>query len=312
MFKQNYVDQVRLLVNVLPHITDEKCFALKGGTAINLFVRDMPRLSVDIDLFYLPIEPREESLKNIVAALNRIAERVKKALPKVKISVPQLDEEIRFDVTHERSTIKVEVSPVTRGCLFNPEPRRTRPAVEQEFGFAEMPVVSFPDLYAGKLCAALDRQHPRDWFDVKLLLENEGIDRALVQALVVYVACSKEPMNEVLNPRWNDIRNTYEKHFVGMTRDVTPIEDLEKIREPMLDEIARHFTVEDGEFLLSLKRKEPNWALVGIEGIKDLPALKWKLLNINKMSDESREKATKKLEEAIELLHQRRKRMAAN
>jgi hypothetical protein len=46
------------LIRVLPSIAEEACFALKGGTAINLFVRDMPRLSVDIDLTYLPVQPR--------------------------------------------------------------------------------------------------------------------------------------------------------------------------------------------------------------------------------------------------------------
>lgn len=61
--------QVALLVRVLPWVATEKCLALKGGTAINLFVRDMPRLSVDIDLAYLPIEPREASLQHISAAL---------------------------------------------------------------------------------------------------------------------------------------------------------------------------------------------------------------------------------------------------
>ena len=60
-----FFKQVELLLRTLPYIAAEKCFALKGGTAINLFVRDMPRLSVDVDLTYLPVEPREESLGKI-------------------------------------------------------------------------------------------------------------------------------------------------------------------------------------------------------------------------------------------------------
>ena len=54
-FREVYRRQVQLLIRVLPSIAEEACFALKGGTAINLFVRDMPRLSVDIDLTYLPV-----------------------------------------------------------------------------------------------------------------------------------------------------------------------------------------------------------------------------------------------------------------
>jgi hypothetical protein len=53
-----FTEQVRLLVALLPSVAKQTCFALKGGTAINLFLRDMPRLSVDIDLTYLPVEDR--------------------------------------------------------------------------------------------------------------------------------------------------------------------------------------------------------------------------------------------------------------
>lgn len=64
-----YRKQVQLLVRVLPLVDTEKCFALKGGTAINLFYRILPRLSVDIDLLYIPMDDRETALINIKAAL---------------------------------------------------------------------------------------------------------------------------------------------------------------------------------------------------------------------------------------------------
>ena len=67
-----YVKQVRLLLSVLPDMAREPVFALKGGTAINLFYRDMPRLSVDIDLTYLPVADRQSSLEGIDDALDRI------------------------------------------------------------------------------------------------------------------------------------------------------------------------------------------------------------------------------------------------
>ena len=68
-----YRRQVTLLVRVLPFVAAETCFALKGGTAINLFVRNMPRVSVDIDLTYLPVADRGTSLRAIDAAMKRIA-----------------------------------------------------------------------------------------------------------------------------------------------------------------------------------------------------------------------------------------------
>ena len=76
-FSDLYRRQVALLLRVLPFVAEEKNFALKGGTAINLFIRDMPRLSVDIDLTYLPVQERAASLAGIDTALRRISARVR-------------------------------------------------------------------------------------------------------------------------------------------------------------------------------------------------------------------------------------------
>ncbi len=75
-----YRRQVELLIRCLPAVEKQTCFALKGGTAINLFVRNMPRLSVDIDLVYLPIEPRDQTLLNIENALNNITRDIKRSI----------------------------------------------------------------------------------------------------------------------------------------------------------------------------------------------------------------------------------------
>lgn len=101
----------------------------------------------------------------------------------------------------ERGTqIKVEVTPVLRGCVFQPEEKPVSNAVEEQFGFAAIQVVSFPDLFAGKLVAALDRQHPRDLFDVHDLLSNEGIDDGLRAAFVVYLVSHHRPIERLLAP----------------------------------------------------------------------------------------------------------------
>lgn len=310
MFSAKYIEQVSLLVRTLPFVADEKCFALKGGTAINLFVRDMPRLSVDIDLTYLPIEPREDTLSKIDAALRRIAATVRDSNPDTEIDIEDKKSIINFNVRQGTSIVKVEVSPVTRGCLFPPELKHVRPAVEEKFGYAELPVVSFADLYAGKLCAALDRQHPRDLYDVMLLLDNEGLSRRLVQALMIYIACNKQPMNEIIAPNWLDIDKAYTNHFVGMTREAVPLETLKNTRERLLDEIARYIEPQDIEFLLSLKRKAPNWDLLGIPDVSKLPAIQWKLHNIGKMAAESHATALKKLDEALKSMLERKQRLA--
>jgi predicted nucleotidyltransferase component of viral defense system len=181
-FAEIYRRQAALLVRVLPFIAEEDCFALKGGTAINLFVRDMPRLSADIDLTYVPVQPRPESLAAIEAALSRIAKRIRAGISKAQVTESRAGEEqalTKLFPRHEGVQIEIEITPVMRGCIDEPEQRVVSPTVEEEFGFAEMPVLPFADLYGGKLVAAIDRQHPRDLFDVHDLLAREGIDDKL-------------------------------------------------------------------------------------------------------------------------------------
>ena len=175
-FSDSYRRQVGLLLRTIPHIAREDCFALKGGTAINLFVRDLPRLSVDIDLTYVPVFSRSQSLGAIDKAMQRIAERIIKANPGVHVGQSRHDGAVTKLVVREKGIqIKIEVTPVLRGCVYQPQLQRVSPAVEAMFGFAEMQVVSFADLYAGKIVAALDRQHPRDLFDIRDLLVTAAV-----------------------------------------------------------------------------------------------------------------------------------------
>ncbi len=231
MASEVFEGQVALLVRVLPYVATETCFALKGGTAINLFVRDLPRLSVDIDLVYLPIEDRETSLIGIRSALSRIAQKIRKAIPDSVVTDSANAGGTLVLVRQRNAQIKIEVTPVLRGTVHPTELKTVRPSVEEQFGFAEIQVVSFADLYAGKLVAALDRQHPRDLFDVQHLLANEGIDDALYQAFLAYVLSHNRPAHELLQPRLKEIRRTFETEFVGMTVSETSLEMLLATRE---------------------------------------------------------------------------------
>src|SRR5437868_140536 len=197
---EGYRKQVALLVRTVPRVAPETCFALKGGTAINLFLRNMPRLSVDLDLTYVPVSDRASSLKEIAAAMKRIAEAITRGLPgaRVSASAPKGVKGVtKLIVRDDDAQIKIEVTPVLRGCVYEPAVMPVSARVEEEFGFAEMPVVSFADLYAGKIVAALDRTHPRDLFDIHDLLSHEGILR---KAFIVYLLSHHRPMAEVLVP----------------------------------------------------------------------------------------------------------------
>ncbi len=226
---ERYLRQVGLLVRVLPFVAEERCFALKGGTAINLFVRDLPRLSVDIDLAYLPIEDRRASLHGIEAALGRIGARIEHAVPSCRVNAVTLRTEgtvNRLFVRDRGVQVKIEVTPVLRGCVYEPERRTVSAGVEERFGFAAMQLVSFPDLYAGKLVAALDRQHPRDLFDLRGLLSNEGVDERLRTAFVVYVISHGRPIAELLAPRKRELAAEFARGLAGMVETPVALDDL--------------------------------------------------------------------------------------
>ncbi|QIN32766.1 nucleotidyl transferase AbiEii/AbiGii toxin family protein [Legionella longbeachae] len=289
MNKQSpYYKQVLLLIRLIPLVEKETCFALKGGTAINLFVRDFPRLSVDIDLAYLPLEPREIALANVRNALAGIAANINKIPDLNAVLQDNKPDEMRIIVEDHSSLnrgtqIKIEVSPVARGTLLPPVELDVVASVENEFGFASMKVVSLPDLYGGKLCAALDRQHPRDLFDVKVLLENQKIDRELFNGFLTYLLSHKRPISEIMNPRWKDITQVFEREFKGMTAEPVTLEELTAIPEKMIQGLKGNFTQQDYDFLVSFKKGDPEWSLACSDQIQNLPAVQWKLLNIRKM-----------------------------
>ena len=294
--------QVALLIEVLPFVAAETDFALKGGTAINLFVRDMPRLSVDIDLTYLPVAPRPASLSAIDVAMKRMAKAARNGLRNAHVNEVLNDAErivTKLTVQRGDAQIKVEVTPVLRGCVFEPELRTVSPKVEEAFGFAETQVVSFSDLYAGKIVAALDRQHPRDLFDVRDLLANEGITDDLRRAFIVYLISHDRPISEVVVPRRKDIKKEFEQGFDGMTVEPVALDDLLKAREQLIAEIAGKMPSAHREFLVGFKRGEPDWELLGVPGAADLPAVKWKQINLDKLSAEARAKLTAQLEAVL-------------
>ena len=205
----------------------------------------MPRLSVDIDLTYLPVAPRPESLAAINAAMKRMAESLRSGLRGARVTeVINAREKIvtKLNVQRGDAQIKIEVTPVLRGCVFESEIRSVSPSVEETFGYAQMQVVSFADLYAGKIVAALDRQHPRDLFDVRDLLANEGITDDLRKAFIVYLISHDRPISEIIVPRRKDIAQEFTHGFEGMTAEAVALKDLLEAREALISAIAGDMT----------------------------------------------------------------------
>ena len=299
---ERYRQQVVLLVRALPLVAQETCFALKGGSAINLFIRDMPRLSVDIDLTYLPIAAYRDSLHDIDSALRRVGERAKATLPSLLVEPGNRagSETItKLVLRHGRTRVKVEVSPVLRGCVREPEVRSVTTTVERTFGHATMQIVSFADLYAGKIMAALSRQHPRDLFDVHGLLANEGIDDAMRTAFVVYLLSGNRPMYEVLTPTRHDLSIEFERGLAGMAVDPVGVDVLEQTRETLVSDIVGNMPDHHKRFLVSFESGEPDWTLMEVPHAKTLPAVRWRMQNLAKVSGGRRAELVRRLETSM-------------
>jgi predicted nucleotidyltransferase component of viral defense system len=300
-----YFRQAELLLRVLPLVDREAVFALKGGTAINFFVRDLPRISVDIDLVYLPVGERDFSLREISEALVRISRNVESRIPGTKIvprKIKGSDLWSGCSVQREDATIKIEPNLVMRGSLFPPERRNLCLKAKSVFELSvESRTLSENELYAGKICAALDRQHPRDLFDIMMLLREGSFNEGMRQAFIVYLISHDRPMVEVLDPGFADIRPVFEAEFRDMTLEEVTCEDLEKTREQLVSMIARELTIQEKQFIVSVKEGMPQWDLIGIEGVENLPAVKWKLLNISRMNPSKHKKAVHKLRDYLEV-----------
>lgn len=302
-FSDLYRRQAALLIRHLPFVAAEEDFALKGGTAINLFIRDMPRLSVDIDLTYLPVAPREESLAAIDAALRRIAQTARSVTPAGGVTEVPLGNEqtvTRLLARSEGVQIKIEVTPVLRGCVYEPSRRAVSAPVEDMFGFAEIKVASFADLYAGKIVAALDRQHPRDLFDVRDLLANEGIDDALRRAFLVYLISHNRPMSEILAPTLKDIRQEFARGFSGMTEQPVSLDMLLDAREALMAEIIGNMPDAHRRFLLSFERGAPDWAILALDNVPELPAVRWRQQNLDKLEPSTRTALIGQLDQVLQ------------
>lgn len=305
MSKEKYIAYVDLMLKALPYVAKEKCFSLKGGTAINLFVRNMPRLSIDIDLAYVGMEQRDLAIKNAESALARIKSEIEKHIPKTKVLRPTKagsDNIGKLFVVQEGIQIKIEANPVIRGTAFDGEDRDLVSNAEDQFGVTlSTPVVSIPDLYGGKLVAALDRQHPRDLFDVKMLFDNEGLTDDIMKGFLVYLSSHKRPLHEVISPTKKNQEDLFNKEFIGMTNISFSYGDFEETRNSLISKIHSKLSNEHREYLLSLQQGNPKWSLLDLPGIENLPAVKWKFENIQKMNADKKSEAVNLLKQALNI-----------
>ncbi len=303
MGKDLFYQQAGLLISILPYMTKDTDFALHGGTAVNFFVRDMPRVSIDVDLTYLPINSYEEAVKDIDRQLRLISRRISSDMPfvsveeKVEASTGLVS---KLYVRKQNAIVKVEPNNVIRGSLFGTEERDLCRKAEEVFEkFVSIKTLVFADLYGSKICAALDRQHPRDIFDIMLLFENEGITEQVRKSFLVYLISHSRPISELLSPNFKDMKPVFEKEFSGMASFEVKYEKLVRVRRNLVDEINRKITDDERAFLISFKEKAPKWELLGLEGVQEMPAVKWKLSNLARMERGKHKQALNKLKKVL-------------
>lgn len=282
---QAYVETVRLLLETAPVVFRAECFAMKGGTALNLFVQDMPRLSVDIDVVYVPHrQTRPDALAEIALELATLQRRLRARGLDATIIASRTGDETKLFVRRGRQEVKIEINHVFRGTLLPVESRSLAPMAREQFTTAlTVPTLAVPELYGSKLVAALDRQHPRDFFDVHGLYRQSGLQPEMVECFVGYLSGHNRPVHEVLFSRDLDLTQAYENEFAGMAREPVTLADLLSTRAQLRRDLMAALTDAHRNFLLSLVAAEPRWELMSCRHLIELPAVQWKLQNLSRL-----------------------------
>ena len=296
-----YQMQVQLLLDVLPDVAAEECFALHGGTAINLFMRDMPRLSIDLDLTYLLIENRETTLANIAQALHSIQTRIGVRAPFIRVEADLA--RAKLLCKRHGAQIKIEANTTMRGSLGEPKLRTLSPKTQETFDrFAEMRILPLGQLYGGKICAALDRQHPRDLFDVRYMLQDQGFSGEIKRGFLLCLLSGDRPIHEMIVPTLLNQRDTLENHFVGMTEEPFSYEEFEETRLTLIETIHADLKEAECRFLISFKEGDPAWTEYGFAEFEKFPAVQWKLRNIRRLKETNPSKHRDQLKALKEIL----------
>ena len=284
MYSPVFARKVELLLKLMPYVMNEGVFAVHGGTAINLFVKDMPRYSVDIDLTYMPLAGREESLHDINTHLESIIRHAKPQLPGLNV-VPNYAT-CKLLCEYHGYQVKIEVNQTKRGIIGGEA--KSLPLCDKaqdEFGlYCDATIVPPTLLYGGKIAAALSRQHPRDLFDVKYMdIPLTDVREGLIFCLLG----SDRPIHESFAPQLIDQREAMENQFKGMTDIEFTYEEFEQTRSKLITEVHNLITDSDKQFLLSFEAADPQWKDYEFEYFRDYPSIKWKLLNLTKLKKQN-------------------------
>jgi len=282
-----YQQAVQLLLRVIPSVFTSEVFALKGGTAINLFLSPLVRLSVDLDVVFLPLGlGREEALRAIASELEAVEQRVAKQGLLTRVPGRASGEDTQLLVSDGQTTIKIEVNHVFRGSILEPHQARLDPSSQQAFAVdVGARLLAAPEVYAGKAVAALDRQHPRDLFDIWARSQGGAWTRDELDLVAVYVAAHSRPPHEIFAGRDKPLASLYSSALQGMVLGALPsVTELETARSVLRRSILRNLSPGARTFLTSFFRLSTEWDALPFPGLNRLPALQWKLRNLERFA----------------------------
>lgn len=274
MNNRQYKSQVALLVRIMPLVYQMKDFAVHGGTAINLFHQNMPRYSIDIDLTYLPIEPRNKSLENINRHLHKLKVSIERAIPEIRII--HKPDVWKLQCSYAGAMVKIEVNGTKRGVLGDIEILELCQRAKEEFqANCKARIVPYSQLYGGKIAAALSRQHPRDIFDCKYMKETtfERIKNGLILCLLG----SDKPIIESLCPNEVNQKEILNNQFLGMTDIPFSYSDYRIARQDIIRMVNACLNKDDKTFLLSFEQGTPIWNYCSAGNLSSFPSVQWKL-----------------------------------
>jgi predicted nucleotidyltransferase component of viral defense system len=295
-YSETFLKPSKLMVECLSVLKDDGIFALKGGTAINYFYHGMPRLSVDIDLSYIKINTRAEALEEMKEGLEIYKNDLdnKGFHTEFKGSVNEGNGKIF--VSSNGVNIKIEPNYILRGTIYPTQMLRMVDEATKVFDItSKVRTLDYREIFAGKMAAFLDRQNPRDIFDMGEFRKAGHHIEEIMDAVVIYIAQDDGMISHILDPILQDKETEFNNHFKGMTIEPVEYGRLVEIRKEILDEFHKSLKKEHGEFLVSIMENKPQWGLLPFQGIEELSGIKWKMQNIPKMKEESRLKEVEDL-----------------
>ncbi len=283
MMNNDYLNTVRILMQILNIVNQYKMFALKGGTAINLFYDELPRLSLDIDLVYLPLNDRKIALSDINKQLLSIKEKIEKSLHYKTLFI---DDKYKLITKNNYYDIKIEPNIIIRGTVLSVNKLELNEKAQNVLELNTMiQCLNYYELFAGKIIAALDRQHPRDLFDIhRMFSKNIEFNEQFQKLIIIYLLQSNRPTNELFNPNPINIELLYKTQFVGLANIQVSLDELLLARKKLINKIQTVVLKQHYDFIEKFISTRGKCDLDGMH-ISKYPGIKWKIKNLQNAND---------------------------